>query len=142
MHAQSQEYTRTKTDYNSELTDKPVANMPVHTGTNGLEHLTLTTQNSETGRAQITLLPYCRENNVYIVAATSSERGTKPNWFLNLKKEPLVQLGISGVQFYAQARTPTGRERISLLKATRDLVPNMTNKIPRETCLVAITPMW
>ena len=128
MYAQSVAQATQNSDLNAE-SGKP-------------EHLTLTTQSSETGRAQTALLPYCKASDSYVVAATNSEGGTKPHWFLNLKKEPMVQLAIEGVQFYAQARTPTGKERINLLKTTRDLTPNMTNKIPRDTCLVVITPMW
>lgn len=108
--------------------------------------LTLTTQSSETGRAQTALLSYCKEGDSYVVAATSNQQGKKPPWFLSLKKEPMVQLEIEGVQFCAQAKTPTGRERINLLPKTKQLASGVSqelaNKIPRITSLVLISPMW
>jgi len=142
MHFQSAAKPAPKAESADGLSNKPASQFNVNVKTGMSEHLTLTTQSNETGRAQTALLPYRKESNRYVVAATTSKRGSKPIWFLNLKKEPMVQLEIEGVQFYAQARTPTGRERIDLLKIARDLAPNMTNKIPRDTCLVLLTPMW
>ena len=104
-------------------------------------YLNLTTQNSESGRAQIAQMQYYREGNSYIVTATSDDRGTKPDWFLNLKKEPLVQLEIDGIQFHARAKTPTGRERVRLLPKARKLAPEILDTIPRKTSLVTLNPL-
>jgi len=126
----------------AELAEPASAAQPIKSDHKNLDRLELTTQNCQSGKVETVSLRYRKEGDNYVIAATTNERGTKPSWFLSLKKEPMVQLKLEGIEFYAQAKTPTGRERLALLPKAQQLVPDILNKIPRDTCIVVMCPMW
>ena len=103
--------------------------------------LILTTQGRYSGKSDVAMLSYRRINNDFIVVATSSNDNFKPDWFLNLKEEPIVHLEIRDAKFYARATTPTGRSRLNLLPVAKELLQQLDNRIPRATSVVSLTPM-
>ncbi len=102
--------------------------------------LKITTQGRYSGKAETNLLPFRLESNQYLVAATNIKNKIKPDWYLNLKEEPIVQLELGGAQFYAKAITPTGNERLRLVTMLKDMF-EFPDKIPRETAAVILTPL-
>ncbi|MDZ7685074.1 MAG: nitroreductase/quinone reductase family protein [Gammaproteobacteria bacterium] len=107
----------------------------------GLPKLVLITHGRYSGRSEATLLIYRRRGNDYIVIATNERRKAKPDWYLNLKEEPIVQIEIGDASFYAKATTPTGRERVQLLEVVADMMNGYDTSIPRETSAVVLSPM-
>lgn len=107
----------------------------------GLPKLVLITQGRHSSRSEATLLTYGRHGNDYIVIATNARRKAKPDWYLNLKEEPIVQVEIGDASFYAKATTPTGRERIRLLPVVADMMDGYDTSIPRETSAVVLSPL-
>lgn len=104
--------------------------------------LSLTTQDRCSGKSDSELLVYRRDNQGrFIVLATNDNNHRKPEWYLNLKEDPIVQLEVDGAIFYAKAIIPTGTRRLQLrarLEIER-LYP--VDTIPRDTAIVVLNPM-
>lgn len=102
--------------------------------------LKITTQGRYCGRAQSHLIPYRLVENQYFVGATSLTNKIKPDWYLNLKEEPIVQVEIADAAFYAKATTPTGNERLHAINIVKDMM-RFNDRIPRETAAVILQPL-
>lgn len=107
----------------------------------GMPQLVLVTQGRYSGRSEASLLSYQRYGNDYLVIATNARRKAKPDWYLNLKEDPIVQVEIKDATFYARAKTPTGRERVRLLPLVAEMMDGIDTAIPRETAAVILSPM-
>ncbi len=57
--------------------------------------LILTTKNRNNGDLETALLAYQEDGNSYVVAASNDTERHKPDWYLNLKEEPQVELDIT-----------------------------------------------
>jgi|AntAceMinimDraft_1070359.scaffolds.fasta_scaffold79782_1 deazaflavin-dependent oxidoreductase (nitroreductase family) len=112
-----------------------------HVADQSPSRLVLTTQGRYSAKAESALLPYRRQQNNYVVVATNNENRAKPDWFLNLKEEPIVQLQIGDAQFFAKAITPTGRARLMLLSLTTEILGSYRHKVPRDITTVVLAPM-
>ncbi|MAV25983.1 MAG: hypothetical protein CMQ05_07660 [Gammaproteobacteria bacterium] len=73
--------------------------------------LVLITQSRDDGGHQTDALSYQRVNQDYLVVATNETKNTKPDWYLNLKSDPVVQVELDQMSFYAHASAPTGKDR-------------------------------
>lgn len=104
--------------------------------------LILITQGRYSGRSEAALLPYRRIGNEYLLVASNCSRHAKPDWYLNLKEEPIVQVEIGDACFYARAWTPTGQTRLQLLPAVADITRRASHAIPRETTAILLSPMY
>tara|TARA_R110002072_G_scaffold36524_3_gene107515 strand:+ start:756 stop:1127 length:372 start_codon:yes stop_codon:yes gene_type:complete len=102
--------------------------------------LKITTQGRYSGKAQYHLLPYRRHQNQFIVGATNLRNRIKPDWYLNLKEEPIVQIEIAGATFYAKAITPVGNERLQVTAILKEMI-RFPDRIPRETAAVILQPL-
>lgn len=102
--------------------------------------LKITTQGRYSGEVQSHLLPYRRHNNQYLVGATNLRNKLKPDWYLNLKEEPIVQIEIADAVFYAKAITPVGNERLLVTSIIKDMIC-FPARIPRETAAVILQPL-
>ena len=102
--------------------------------------LKITTQGRYSGEPQASLLPYRIFDNQYLVGASNTRRQLKPDWYLNLKEEPIVQVQIADASFYAKATTPIGSQRVKVLSLLRNML-QFQDKIPRETSAVLLTPL-
>jgi hypothetical protein len=102
--------------------------------------LKITTQCRYSGQAQSHLLPYRRHNNQYLVGATNLRNKLKPDWYLNLREEPIVQVEIADAAFYAKAITPVGNERLVVTSIIKDMI-RFPGRIPRETAAVILKPL-
>lgn len=102
--------------------------------------LKLTTQGRYCGTARANLLPFRLFGDRYVIGASNEKSQIKPDWYLNLKEEPIVQVDIADASFYAKAVTPTGSERLKVLPLLKSMM-NYSDKIPRETAVVLLTPL-
>ena len=102
--------------------------------------LILLTRGRYSGRSEASLLSYRRIGNDYLVVATNQARRAKPDWYLNLKEEPLVEIEIDDVSFYARAWTPTGRDRLHLLSTVNEMTNGLDDTVPRETAAILLSP--
>lgn len=107
----------------------------------GESRLILITQGRYSGRSEAALLTYRRVGNDFLVVATNEAHRAKPDWYLNLKEEPVVQIEIGDARFYARATTPTGQVRVRLLPKVADITHHIDATIPRETAAILLTPM-
>ncbi|MFT4800214.1 MAG: hypothetical protein ACJAYE_001110 [Candidatus Azotimanducaceae bacterium] len=102
--------------------------------------LKITTQSRYSGKAQFHLLPYRLQDNQYLVGATNQRNNIKPDWYLNLKEEPIVQIEIADASFYAKAITPVGNERLRVTAIIKDMI-QFPDRVPRETAAVILQPL-
>lgn len=102
--------------------------------------LKITTQGRYSGAAESNLLPFCLHGNHYVVGATSLRNRLKPDWYLNLKEEPIVQIEIADATFYAKAITPTGNQRLEATSVLKEMM-HFQDRIPRETAVVLLQPL-
>ena len=73
------------------------------------DRLILITLGRYSGRHHASLLQYRRYGTDLLVIATNDRQRAKPDWYLDIKEEPIVQIELGGATFYARAITPTGR---------------------------------
>ena len=104
--------------------------------------LILITRGRYSGRSEAALLTYRRIDNDYLIVAINENRHAKPDWYLNLKEEPIVQVEIGDACFYAKAWTPTGQARLQLLPAVADITRRHDHSVPRETAAILLTPIY
>lgn len=121
---------------------EPIEYQPVAPGRPVDSRLILITQGRETGRSEAALLSYRRINNEYLVIAITDGNKAKPDWYLNLKGDPMVEVEIDDVSFHARAYTPTGRARLKLLPLVREITQRSDNSVPRETSAILLSPIY
>jgi deazaflavin-dependent oxidoreductase (nitroreductase family) len=106
-----------------------------------LARLVLITQGRSSGEAETSVLAYQRVANQYLVVATNEDSQSKPDWYLNLKSDPLVQVELGEMSFFATASTPTGKARLKVWPSVDAIKGNDSYKIPRESTAVLLSPM-
>lgn len=112
-------------------------NADAHTGV-----LLVTTKGRYTELLEVSGLQYIKCNDDYLVIAKNNHAQTKPDWYLNLREEPIVQIEIGEIKYYAKAETVTEAERLGLAKHTNKLDRNPTRTIPRDTAVVLLKPLF
>ena len=85
--------------------------------------LLLTTSGRKTQQQYTTPLIYGRDLNNYIVIASQGGRPTHPSWYLNLKKNPEVELQVIADKFQAIATDADGAEYDRLWQRMREIYP-------------------
>ena len=94
-----------------------------HDGTGNFPCLLLTTTGRRTGEAQTTPLIYGRNGSDYVIVASQGGRPDHPFWYLNLARDPEVEVQVEAGSFAATARTAEGGERDRLWKMMAELYP-------------------
>lgn len=82
--------------------------------TEGVPTLLLTTTGRTSGLPRRTALIYGRDGDRYIVVASQGGAPTHPLWYLNLLRDPAVNLQVGAEIFPAHARTATAEEKARL----------------------------
>lgn len=80
----------------------------------GASVLLLTTSGRRTGLPRTAGLIYQQHGNFHVVVASNGGLDHHPNWYLNLRKDPMVHVQIKGDKFDARARTATSDEKAEL----------------------------
>lgn len=70
-------------------------NADAHTGV-----LLVTTKGRYTELLEVSGLQYIKCNDDYLVIAKNNNAQTKPDWYLNLREEPIVQIEIGEIKYY------------------------------------------
>ncbi|MEU6998398.1 nitroreductase family deazaflavin-dependent oxidoreductase [Nonomuraea sp. NPDC046570] len=76
--------------------------------------LLLTTKGRTSGRPYTTPLIYQRDGENHVVVASKGGAPADPDWYLNLRTYPDVEVQVKGDRFRARARTATDEERSRL----------------------------
>ncbi len=76
---------------------------------NGVPTLLLTTTGKRIGELRTTPLIYGEDRGRYLVVASRGGAPSHPQWYLNLRAQPEVQVQVKAERFRARAR-PAGRE--------------------------------
>ena len=82
-----------------------------HDWREGSTVLLLTTTGRTTGNPTTTPLIYGLDGDDPVIVASKGGTPEHPGWYLNLSKEPAVEVQIKGDRFGARARTAEGDER-------------------------------
>lgn len=80
----------------------------------GIPHLLLTTTGAKSGQSRTTPLRYLRDGERYIVIASKGGADTHPDWYYNLRANPVVTLEVGTEKFQARATIAEGEERDQL----------------------------
>lgn len=103
--------------------------------------LSLTTIGRYSRRPETSILNFSEVDGRYILVAHDCDQLFKPDWYLNLKEEPVVEVEVNGTRFDAKASTPTGTDRLAHWQIANDLTDNDTLlRIPRQTAVVVLDP--
>lgn len=94
-----------------------------HDGKGHFPCLLLTTTGHRTGEARTTPLIYGRDGADHVIVASQGGRPVHPFWYLNLARDPAVELQVEADRFAATARTAGGDERARLWGMMAALYP-------------------
>jgi proline iminopeptidase len=95
-----------------------------HIWRRGSKILLLTTTGRKTGNATTTPLIYESDGDRYVIVASKGGAPQHPGWYLNLAKNPDVELQVKGEVFRARAHTAEGEERERLWKLAAQQWPD------------------
>jgi proline iminopeptidase len=86
--------------------------------------LLLTTTGRKSGEPRTTPLIYAEDGDNYVIVASQGGAPKHPGWYLNLSKDPKVELQIRDKVFAARARTAEGAERERLWRRVNEVWPH------------------
>lgn len=112
-----------------------------HIWRRGSKVLLLTTRGRSTGNETTTPLIYENDGDRYVIVASKGGYPEHPGWYLNLDKEPQVELQVKDEVFPARARTATGEERERLWQLAAQQWPDYDEyqkKTDREIPVVVL----
>ena len=93
----------------------------------GVTTLLLTTKGRRSGEPRRTALIYQPDGDRYVVVASNGGSKGHPNWYLNLRDDPEVEVQVGPDRFRAHARTTSGEERARLWDLMNEIWPDYTN---------------
>ncbi|SNR41368.1 deazaflavin-dependent oxidoreductase, nitroreductase family [Haloechinothrix alba] len=76
--------------------------------------LILTTTGRKSGATRKSALIYQEYGDSYVVVASKGGADTHPDWYLNLRENPRVEVQVGAETFAAEARTADAEERAEL----------------------------
>jgi deazaflavin-dependent oxidoreductase (nitroreductase family) len=82
-----------------------------HDWMKGTSILLLTTTGAKTGEPRTTPLIYGRAGDAYLVVASKGGADEPPGWYVNLEKDPDVEIQVKADRMKARARTATPDEK-------------------------------
>jgi deazaflavin-dependent oxidoreductase (nitroreductase family) len=86
--------------------------------------LLLTTLGRRSGKRRRTALIYGRDRKRYLIVASNGGAANHPSWYLNLVKNPDVELQVGAEKFAARARTATRKEKTGLWPRMSKIFPH------------------
>jgi proline iminopeptidase len=112
-----------------------------HIWRRGAKTLLLTTTGRKTGNPTTTPLIYENDGDRYVIVASKGGAPEDPGWYLNLQKNPEVELQVKDEVFTARASTAEGEERERLWKLVTPQWPDYDEyqkKTDREIPVVVL----
>ena len=92
-----------------------------HEWREGSTILLLTTKGRKSGEPRTTPLIYAQDGDRYVIVASKGGAPEHPGWYLNLEKDPGVELQVKDDVFSARARTAEGEERERLWRKANEV---------------------
>ncbi|HEV2593381.1 MAG TPA: nitroreductase family deazaflavin-dependent oxidoreductase [Gaiellaceae bacterium] len=92
-----------------------------HEWREGSTILLLTTKGRKSGEPRTTPLIYAQDGDNYVIVASKGGAPEHPGWYLNLEKDPTVELQVKDEVFAARARTAEGEERERLWRKANEV---------------------
>jgi deazaflavin-dependent oxidoreductase (nitroreductase family) len=93
----------------------------------GVNTLLLTTKGRKSGRLRRTALIYGRDGDGYLVVASKGGAKKHPEWYVNLRENPEVEVQVGAEKFKARARTATPEEKPKLWQLMTSTWPDYDN---------------
>ncbi len=90
----------------------------------GAPTLILTTLGRRSGKPRRLALIYGQDGDRYVVVASNGGAAQHPDWYLNLRANPEVQVQVQGDRFRATARTATPEEHQALWPRMVEIWPD------------------
>jgi deazaflavin-dependent oxidoreductase (nitroreductase family) len=107
----------------------------------GTHTLILTTKGRHSGEQRSTPLIYGQHGDDYLLVASKGGSDQPPDWYLNLRENPEVEVQVKGDRFTAGARTATPEEKAELWKIMTEQWPaydEYQQKTDREIPVVVL----
>jgi deazaflavin-dependent oxidoreductase (nitroreductase family) len=89
--------------------------------------LLLSTIGAKSGQARTNPLAYTRDENHFIVIASKGGAPTNPDWYYNIKANPMVTVELGREQFQARAVIAEGAERDRLFTQMAGVMPGFAD---------------
>jgi deazaflavin-dependent oxidoreductase (nitroreductase family) len=89
----------------------------------GAPILILTTTGRRSGEPRLKPLIFGEDDGRYVVVASKGGARQHPDWYLNLRDDPEVQVQVKADRFAARARTAEGEERERLWMQMAEIWP-------------------
>lgn len=104
-----------------------------HIWREGSTILLLTTTGRKSGQKKTIPLIYAADGDRYVIIASKGGAPDHPGWYLNLDKEPVVELQVKDEVFAARASTITGPDRERLWRKACAVWPAYDEYAKRTT---------
>jgi deazaflavin-dependent oxidoreductase (nitroreductase family) len=112
-----------------------------HDWRGGSSTLLLTTTGQRSGEPRTTPLIYGRSGDDYLIVASKGGAEAPPSWYVNLQKNPEVDVQVLGDRFQARARTATPEERPAMWREMTSHWPDYDryqDRTDREIAVVVL----
>lgn len=129
-------------DFNAQLIEEYRATEGNVTGVfAGRPLMLLTTTGAKSGQPRTAPLVYTTDGDAFVIIASKGGAPANPDWYHNLRANPLVTVELGAERFDAQARVAEGDERQRLYDAQAALMPAFADyqrKTEREIPVVVL----
>ena len=129
-------------DFNTQLIEEYRATGGNVTGVfAGRPLMLLTTTGKKSGQPRTAPLVYTTDGDALVVIASKGGAPTNPDWYHNLRANPLVTVELGAETFQARARVTAGDERERLYANQAELMPAFADyqrKSPRQIPVVVL----
>jgi deazaflavin-dependent oxidoreductase (nitroreductase family) len=109
----------------------------------GVFTLLLTTTGRTSGARHTTPLIYREDGPRYVVVASKGGADDHPDWYLNLREDPEVEIQVADRVMVADARTASGDDRARLWSRMTEVWPDYdryAERTERDIPVVVLTP--
>ena len=110
----------------------------------GKSLLLLHTKGAKSGQERINPVACVRDGERLVVIASKGGAPTNPDWFYNIRANPLVSIEIGTEKFQAQADVAEEPERSRLYEKMVDVMPGFDDyrrKTTRKIPVIVLTPV-
>jgi deazaflavin-dependent oxidoreductase (nitroreductase family) len=104
----------------------------------GAPMLLLTTTGAKSGQPRVSPVVHTVDGDRLVIIASKAGAPTNPDWFHNLKANPVVTVEVGTEKFQANAVEVTGAERDRLFNAQAELMPNFKGYAEATTRVIPV----
>jgi deazaflavin-dependent oxidoreductase (nitroreductase family) len=106
--------------------------------------LLLHTVGAKSGQERINPVAYVRDRDRLVIIASKGGASTNPDWYYNLRTNPLVTVEVGTEQFHARAAIASEPERTRLYDRMVEMMPGFAEyrkKTTRVIPVITLTPV-